>query len=113
MFNLGASEIVSILLGITLIIGVVTVVVLLGIKMISWPTMLNSNVTSGKKAVEGESIRASTSDRNRTVEKLQKETERGRLTLEELQERIDSAYHAITLGELAQLTRDLPSEDRE
>lgn len=44
------------------------------------------------------------------VDALQRHTEAGRLTLDEFTERVDSAYAARTLGELAAVTRDLPAE---
>jgi uncharacterized protein DUF1707 len=55
------------------------------------------------------SMRASDGDRDAVAEQLQRAHAEGRLTLEELQERLDAAYRARTLGELAPLTRDLPA----
>ena len=44
------------------------------------------------------------------VDALQRHTEAGRLSLDEFTERVDSAYAARTLAELAAVTRDLPAE---
>jgi hypothetical protein len=52
-------------------------------------------------------LRASDADRDRVAEILRQATEDGRLTLEELNERLDQAYAAKTYGELVPITRDL------
>jgi len=52
-------------------------------------------------------LRASDVDRERVVAVLAEAASDGRLTLEEHSERVQRAYHARTLGELAALTRDL------
>ena len=59
--------------------------------------------------VSGE-LRASDEDRHRVVDALQRHTEAGRLSLDEFTERVDSAYAARTLAELAAVTNDLPAE---
>ena len=53
-------------------------------------------------------LRASDADRDRTVEELRTHAAEGRLTVEELEERVQRALASRTLGELAVLTRDLP-----
>jgi Domain of unknown function (DUF1707) len=53
-------------------------------------------------------LRASDGDRERTVDALRAHAAEGRLTLEELEERVQRALAARTLGELTGLTRDLP-----
>jgi hypothetical protein len=53
-------------------------------------------------------IRAGDTDREETVRQLQRGLVQGRLTVEEFDERVRAAYSARTLGELADLTRDLP-----
>jgi fatty acid desaturase len=53
-------------------------------------------------------LRASDDDRNRVVDELRTHAAEGRLTVEELEERLQRALAARTLGELAGLTRDLP-----
>jgi hypothetical protein len=53
-------------------------------------------------------IRASDEDRQRVVDLLQQHTSTGRLSLDEFTERVDVAYKAVTLGDLAVVTRDLP-----
>jgi hypothetical protein len=52
-------------------------------------------------------LRASDADRERVVAVLAEAAGDGRLTLEEHSERVQRAYRARTLGELAGLTRDL------
>lgn len=56
-------------------------------------------------------IRASDADRDRIAEALREHHATGRLNMEEFQERLDRAYAAKTLGELAELTGDLPAID--
>ncbi|HTX27160.1 MAG TPA: DUF1707 domain-containing protein [Streptosporangiaceae bacterium] len=56
-------------------------------------------------------IRASDEDREWTAAALGAHFAAGRLTLEEFQERLDRAYAAKTLGELADLMTDLPAAD--
>jgi hypothetical protein len=53
-------------------------------------------------------VRASDEDRERVVAALKQHCAAGRLTLEELPDRVERAYAAATLKELAQLTDDLP-----
>jgi Domain of unknown function (DUF1707) len=56
-------------------------------------------------------LRASDADRDRTAAVLGSGLASGRLTTTEHAERLDAAYAATTLGDLAPLTRDLPAED--
>jgi hypothetical protein len=53
-------------------------------------------------------MRAADQDRDRTAATLAQALASGRLTSTEHAERLDAAYAAKTLGELAALTRDLP-----
>ncbi|MFF5370378.1 DUF1707 domain-containing protein [Streptomyces sp. NPDC013187] len=53
-------------------------------------------------------VRASHADRDRTVDALRVAAGDGRLTLDELDERLEAALSARTMGELAVLTEDLP-----
>jgi hypothetical protein len=53
-------------------------------------------------------LRASHEDRDRVIEILRVAAGDGRLTAEELDERLDVAFSARTYGELAALTSDLP-----
>ncbi len=53
-------------------------------------------------------VRASDSDRETVVDELRQHHAVGRLTLEELEERVGTAYQARTAGELAQVLSDLP-----
>lgn len=55
-------------------------------------------------------LRASDADRDRTAAVLGSAMAVGRLTTTEYAERLDAAYAATTLGDLAPLTRDLPAE---
>ncbi|HUJ06867.1 MAG TPA: DUF1707 domain-containing protein [Streptosporangiaceae bacterium] len=55
-----------------------------------------------------ERLRASHEDRDRVIELLRVAAGDGRLTAEELDERIEIAFSARTYGELALLTADLP-----
>ena len=56
-------------------------------------------------------LRASDADRDHTAAVLGNALATGRLTTTEHAERLDAAYTAKTLGELAPLTRDLPADD--
>lgn len=59
---------------------------------------------------EPDDIRASDQDRHRVAEQLHAAAADGRITLDELGERLGTLYSARTYGELAPLTRDLPVE---
>src|SRR4051794_11964263 len=54
-------------------------------------------------------VRASDAERDATVERLREAAAEGRLTLEELADRIEAASKAVTRGELVPLTADLPT----
>jgi hypothetical protein len=54
-------------------------------------------------------MRAGDADRERVAQVLRDAAGDGRLTLDELDERLDAVYAAKTYGELAPLTRDLPA----
>jgi hypothetical protein len=54
-------------------------------------------------------MRASDAEREQTVERLRVACSDGRITFEELAERIELAYAARTTGELAVVTGDLPT----
>jgi len=54
-------------------------------------------------------LRASDADRDAVADRLREAHAEGRLTAEEFGERIDAAFAARTLGDLAPLTRDLPT----
>lgn len=53
-------------------------------------------------------LRASDSDRERVADILRQAVGDGRLTMEELDERLDAVYTAKTYAELEPITRDLP-----
>ncbi|HEY8986695.1 MAG TPA: DUF1707 domain-containing protein [Streptomyces sp.] len=54
-------------------------------------------------------LRASDADRERVVEVLRDALAEGRLDMEEFEERLETTYKARTYGELAPITRDLPT----
>jgi len=54
-------------------------------------------------------VRASDAERDETVELLRSAAAEGRLTFEELADRIETATHAVTRAELVPLTADLPT----
>jgi hypothetical protein len=56
-----------------------------------------------------ENLRASHEDRDRVIEALRVAAGDGRLTSEELDQRVEVAFSAKTYGELAVLTADLPA----
>ncbi|MFF2383225.1 DUF1707 domain-containing protein [Streptomyces sp. NPDC058108] len=66
---------------------------------------------TGRSSGSGSSpgLRASHADRDRAVDVLRIAAGDGRLTADELDERLEAALSARTLGELAVLTADLPS----
>ncbi|MBW0124291.1 DUF1707 SHOCT-like domain-containing protein [Pseudonocardia oceani] len=55
-------------------------------------------------------LRASDQDRHRVAEQLHAAAAEGRISLDELGERLETLYAARTYGELVPLTRDLPLE---
>jgi Domain of unknown function (DUF1707) len=55
-------------------------------------------------------LRASDNDRQLVVEFLQQHTVAGRLSLDEFSSLADAAHRAVTYGDLASLTADLPDE---
>ncbi len=54
-------------------------------------------------------LRASDAERERTATQLREHTAAGRLTTDELDERLDAAYAARTVGDLDALVADLPA----
>jgi hypothetical protein len=55
-------------------------------------------------------LRVSDDDRERVAVSLRKNASDGRLSVDELSERLDKVYAARTAGELSELTKDLPAE---
>jgi hypothetical protein len=55
-------------------------------------------------------LRASDADRDATADRLRQHHTDGRIDPEEFQERLDKCFAAKTVGELAELTRDLPDD---
>jgi hypothetical protein len=53
-------------------------------------------------------LRASDADREATADRLREHHTDGRIDAEEFHERLDKCYAAKTVGQLAELTRDLP-----
>ncbi|HKN99947.1 MAG TPA: DUF1707 domain-containing protein, partial [Pseudonocardiaceae bacterium] len=58
---------------------------------------------------ERDLIRASDADRTVVADRLRAALDEGRLTLSEYDERLRLAYAAVTYGDLAPLTADLPA----
>lgn len=56
-------------------------------------------------------IRASDADRDRVAASLREHCALGRITMDELQDRLESVYASKTFGELQEVTADLPEED--
>jgi hypothetical protein len=56
-------------------------------------------------------LRASDTDRERVADRLRAAAGYGRITMDELEERLDAAYAAKTYRELVPITADLPVED--
>jgi hypothetical protein len=54
-------------------------------------------------------LRASDADRERVAERLRTAAGHGRITLDELEERLEAVYAAKTYGELVPITADLPA----
>jgi hypothetical protein len=67
-------------------------------------------VASGVPEPERFHLRASDADRERTVDLLRRHAGEGRLDLDELEARVERAYHAKTLGELSAIVADLPAD---
>jgi hypothetical protein len=69
--------------------------------------------TSRQEASEprDRSVRASDADRDRTADLLRDEAASGRLTPEELDERLERAFTAKTLADLDELASDLPPRE--
>ncbi|MFI6520584.1 DUF1707 domain-containing protein [Spirillospora sp. NPDC050679] len=63
----------------------------------------------GRSQVPAESVRASDAEREAVVERLRIASVEGRLTFEELTERSEAAYVAVTRGDLERITADLPA----
>jgi hypothetical protein len=59
------------------------------------------------------SMRASDEDRERLIAELNEHTVAGRLTTDDLEQRLQAAYSAQTTGELDTLRRDLPATARQ
>src|SRR5215470_455041 len=62
----------------------------------------------GREPAAGRELRASHEDRDEVVEQLRVAAGIGRLTADELDQRLEAALTARTYGELAALTADLP-----
>jgi hypothetical protein len=54
-------------------------------------------------------LRASDTDREKVADQLREAAGHGRLTMDELEERLEQAYSAKTYADLVPLTRDLPA----
>lgn len=70
------------------------------------PTVLH--MSSASSADEGRALRVSDDDRERVAAVLRDAVGRGQLSLAEVDERLRTAYAAVTRAELAAVTADLP-----
>lgn len=108
------DQVLFIIFQLGLYLGVVLLLIYFGVRLLhklqDRSAASNSALVSGPDSPDSidEAKRASDDDRNRTVAKLQEEVGNGRLTLQDFEERIETAQSATTVGELAQLVRDLP-----
>jgi hypothetical protein len=59
--------------------------------------------------IQDPNLRASDADREATADRLRQHHIDGRLDQDEFQARLDSCFAAKTVGELSELTRDLPA----
>ena len=59
--------------------------------------------------IQDPNLRASDADREAMADRLRKHHTEGRLDQDEFQERLETCFGAKTVGELAELTRDLPA----
>src|SRR6201996_4582402 len=66
-------------------------------------------MSSSPAAREPQNLRASDADRERVAEVLREAAGDGRLTMDELDERLDAVYAAKTYAELEPITHDLPA----
>ncbi|HEU5160301.1 MAG TPA: DUF1707 domain-containing protein [Streptosporangiaceae bacterium] len=65
-------------------------------------------MTNLPEGIDPRDLRASDHDRDRVAEVLRHAAGDGRLTLDELEERLSAVYAAKTYGDLEPITRDLP-----
>src|SRR6266545_7877795 len=65
-------------------------------------------MTNLPEGTDPRELRASDHDRDRVAEVLREAAGDGRLSLDELDERLGAVYSAKTYGELQPITRDLP-----
>jgi len=65
-------------------------------------------MSSSPAVPDPQHLRASDADRERVAETLRQAAGDGRLTMDELDERLDAVYAAKTYAELVPITRDLP-----
>src|SRR2546421_11975740 len=85
-----------------------------------WCAMLHGTASRGTCAVPcpagkgtdvtDPGLRASDTDRERVVAALERHTAAGRLTLDEFGQRVGRVFSAVTQGDLAAVTHDLPAE---
>src|SRR5690242_7901598 len=66
-------------------------------------------MSSSPAVPEPQHMRASDADRERVANVLREAAGDGRLTMDELDERLDAVYAAKTYAELEPITHDLPS----
>ncbi len=104
--------------GLAMLIAAVVAGIGLARRLMSRWTVLGSTATSAAMATPDvlsdshivDSIRASDTDRQRTVTALGTHMTAGRLTPIEFDDRVTTAYDARTVGELRELLTDLPPD---
>jgi hypothetical protein len=68
------------------------------------------DLAAGSEEPDRRDVRASDAERDRVVESLRAHAQAGRLTAEDLEERVGAALAATTRADLDALERDLPAE---
>ena len=71
---------------------------------------MSANVNGRSEMGRRSTLRASDADREQIAERLRKAAAEGRLSADELEQRIGAAFAARTYGELDALVADLPDE---
>ncbi|MBB4933062.1 hypothetical protein F4561_003882 [Lipingzhangella halophila] len=66
-----------------------------------------------ERQVPPEQMRASDADRDATAERLSRALQEGRLTLDEYTDRLEQAMRSVTMGDLGELTSDIPAPPAE
>lgn len=106
--DLGASEAILLVVILLAFFGAIVVLARFTMQVFSNSGPRSLGRSMRMQSIEDGAMRASNADRDLTIERLREETTQGRLTFNELEERMVSAQSAKTLGDLTRLTQDLP-----